>query len=223
MALAKSGWAVLCLDLAQAAGDAALPAELAEALIEGALQPPGLAAPQARWVLGGFSAGAVLAARVGMALEALAPARLEGLLLLDPVDAPGFGVAIERVSNGGGRPVLAVLANPGPCNAQGSAAGPLRAMAERASNGHAATEVVQLVRGSTHVDAEGEDTGELAVALCRQGPPQARNVAALREIAAAWLATVDDPRRRDGLQALVVALERSGEALRLGRAASPDG
>lgn len=214
--LARAGWAVVCLDLAHAAGDDALPAELVEALIEGPLQPPGGVRPQARWVVGGFSAGAVLAARTGAAFHARAPARLHGLLLLDPVDARGFGAAIEQVSHGGGRAVLALLANPGPCNAQGSAVTPLRRLAAQVAPASGATEVVLFVRGSTHVDAEGEDTGDLAVAVCRQGPPQARNVATLREIAGAWLAALDDPRRLSEWQALVADRERSGDLRRLG-------
>jgi pimeloyl-ACP methyl ester carboxylesterase len=171
-------------------------------------------------VVGGFSAGAVLAARVGAAFDAREPDRLHGLLLLDPVDAPGFGAAIAQVSNGGQRAVLAVLANPGPCNAQGSAVPALRRLVEQVASGRVATEVVQLVRGSTHVDAEGEDTSELAVAVCRQGPPQAHNVAALREIAVAWLDALADPRGAATLEALVSAGERSAGVRRVGLAAS---
>jgi hypothetical protein len=197
--IARQGWAVLCIDLPAAAGSVELARDLAGALQDGRVAPPGLEAPE-RLVAGGFSAGAVFAARLGAALARQSPEALGGVLLLDPVNAPGFAADLQAVVGDARRPVLAILANPGRCNAQGSAVAPLRQVAGQpgaqgpAGSGGAVT-VVRLVRSSTHVDAEGEDTTDLAIGLCRQGPPLAPNVQALRALASAWLASLDPPRR----------------------------
>ena len=76
-----------------------------------------------------------------------------------------------------GRPLHATLAPPVPCNARPQARPALQA------GGVALVEPA----GATHVDAEGEDSDGLAVRACREGPPRAEAVAALRRWAAGAL------------------------------------
>jgi hypothetical protein len=214
-ALARQSWWVLCLDLPAAAGDPALADNLAVALRDGSITPAGVVMPP-RIVVGGFSAGSVFAVRLGAALARLAPERLAGALLLDPVDARGFEAALRIVDGGGRRPWLAILANPGPCNAQLSAQAPLdRVRADALPDAAAAGVVVQLTRGSTHVDAEGEDSSDLAIAACGQGPPVPANVAALRGLVAAWLARWGDPPLPAAFGDALEPLLREGAARRL--------
>jgi hypothetical protein len=218
-ALAREGWRVLCLDMPSAAGSAALADDIATALLEGSLAADGETTPQ-RIVVGGFSAGAVFAVRLGAALARMAPERLAGALLLDPVDARGLEDGLRAVDDGARRPWLAILANPGPCNAGLSALEPLARVAnERRRDTPAAGVVVQLVRDSTHLDAEGADSSDLAIAACRQGPPLPANVAALRTLAAAWLARWSEPPLPAALDAVLEPLARAGTARRIADAA----
>jgi pimeloyl-ACP methyl ester carboxylesterase len=186
---AEAGLAVLCLDVSGVAGAPWLPGDVAAALAGGQLKlPDGAPLPQGI-VVAGHSAGASFAARVGAQLTVLAPDRLKGAVLLDPVGGPELAEALAAVSRSGTRPVRAVLAQPGPCNAGGSALGMLRSLsaAVRAATGDGFVGL-RLGPGSTHVDAEGEDTTPFAVRACGQGWPQARLVLALRELGARWAA-----------------------------------
>ncbi len=171
--IADGGLLVLCIDAEMARGNPALADRLALALLDGAVAGPDGQPLPLRIAVGGHSAGALFAARLGQRLAALAPARLAGALLLDPVAADGFADALAAIA-AAGRPVLAVTANPGGCNAQGNALAALPAGAL----------AVQLLDRSTHLDAEGSDTSWLAVAAC--GQPLPANVALLRTLAAAW-------------------------------------
>jgi len=191
---AEAGLAVLCVDVSGVPGAAWLPGELADALADDRLGlPTGEPLPR-RIVVAGHSAGATFAARVGARLAQRSPGRLAGAVLLDPVATLGLVSALDAVSSGGSRPVRAALAQPGPCNAEGSAGPVLSALRARLQASGADGFVgVRFGAGSTHVDAEGEDTGALAVRACGQGAPQAPFVRALRELGVRWaVAMVDD-------------------------------
>lgn len=191
---AEAGLAVLCVDVSGVSGAAWLPDELADTLADDRLGLPGGEPLPRRIVVAGHSAGATFAARVGARLAQRSPARLAGAVLLDPVASPGLAKALAAVSSMGSRPVLAALAQPGPCNADGSAGPVLSALRARLQAGGADGFVgVRFGAGSTHVDAEGEDTGALAVQACGQGEPQAPFVHALRELGVGWaVAMVND-------------------------------
>lgn len=157
------GW---CLNADLAGGAPALAAPLAAAL------PPGPV------VAGGHSAGALFAALLAAELARGTPGRLAGVLLLDPVDAGGrLAPALDALA---GTPVLAVVAPPSRCNAQGNA----RPALVRARAG-AGAQVVEGGAAATHADAEGGDTDRVAAAAC--GVPQPGPVASLRDTAAGWL------------------------------------
>lgn len=177
-ALAAEGVATLCVNADEGAGLAGGAPALAEALARwwlspAARSPDGRAAP-ARIVVAGHSAGGLFAARVGAAVAAQAPQRLAGAILFDPV---GGGPLREALLAMAGRPLHATLAPPVPCNARQLARPALLAA------GVALAEPA----GATHVDAEGEDSDSLAVRACREGPPRAEAVAALRRWAAGAL------------------------------------
>ena len=210
-ALARTGWSVLCLDLPFAAGDAQLIADLADALSDGTLRPPRASNAAPSVVAGGFSAGGVFAVRLGEALVRRDPQRFAGAMLFDPVDSRGFGAGLQAIA-AADRPVLSVLAEPGPCNAQGSATAPLL-QAAGARPGR--IEAVRLLRGSTHVDAEGENTSDLAIAACRQGAPAPRNVTLLRETAAQWMGVIDGRVSARAFAARLAEHERAGDLARL--------
>lgn len=178
--IADRGLLVLCLDADMAHGNPALADGLAQALAGGWVGADGRALP-ARIIVGGHSAGGAFAARLGWKLDALAPARLLGALLLDPVAVAGFEDELQAVSAGGRRPVLALTANASGCNAQNNADPALRAL----RSGFVG---LQLVDGSTHVDAEGGDSSWLATAAC--GQPLPANVELLRTLAAQWAADI---------------------------------
>ncbi len=177
--LADAGALVLCVDAPMAGGNSALADAFAGWLVggtEGLRDPQGRAVP-ARVVAGGHSAGGAFAARVGAKLDALAPDRLAGVLLLDPVATPAFAADLRRAARG--RPVLALMAQAQGCNAQLNALPALR---------EAEAEVVVAGPGSTHLDAEGEDGDAIGRAAC--GTPQPAQVEALRARAAGWLREV---------------------------------
>ncbi len=174
--LADAGALVLCIDAPMAGGNPALADAFAGWLTGGLRDPQGRAVP-ARVVVGGHSAGGAFAARVGAKLDALAPERLAGALLLDPVATPAFAADLRRAARG--RPVLALMAEAQDCNAQLNALPALR---------EAGAEVVVAGPGSTHLDAEGEDGDAIGRAAC--GTPQPAQVEALRARAAGWLREV---------------------------------
>lgn len=171
--LAEAGALVLCLDAPMAAGNPLLADAFAGWLAGGLRDPQGREVPP-RVVVGGLSAGAAFALRLGARLNDLAPDRLAGALLLDPVATPSFASDLQRVAQG--RPVLALLAEAHACNANHSALPSLRA---------AGVDAVALGAGSTHLDAEGEDGDPLGRAIC--GTPDPAAVEALRARAAQWL------------------------------------
>jgi hypothetical protein len=182
--LMAGGLMVLCVDASMAGGNPLLAGALADRLAGDLKAPGGLALP-ARSIVGGHSAGAAFAVLLGARLGALAPQRLAGALLFDPVATPGFEPALRAVSYAGRRPVLAVLAQAHACNANLNAAPALRrARLDAQSAGREGFVGVQLGEGSTHVDAEGEDSDWVAVAAC--GQPLPANAALLRRLAVQW-------------------------------------
>lgn len=184
---AGAGLLVLCIDVAGAPGANWLPAEVADALLDGSVTPPGGEGLPARIVVAGHSAGALFAAAVGARLNARAPSRLAGAVLFDPVAAAGLAETLAAVSQAGRRPVRAVLAAPGPCNARGNAVPVLRALRDVARAAGVDVHLgVRLGAGSTHVDAEAGDTTAFAVTACGQGWPQRPQVRLLRELGARW-------------------------------------
>jgi pimeloyl-ACP methyl ester carboxylesterase len=149
--------------------------------------PDGSAAPE-HIVVGGHSAGGAFAVRLGFTLAQLAPQRLTGAVLFDPVASGSrFVDEIRALSQSGARPVLTVSANGGGCNADNNSYPGLRAVAaDAAAAGNDAFVGLQLTDRSTHVDVEGSDTDAFAWIACRQGPPRRYNIDALRNLGAAW-------------------------------------
>ncbi len=183
--LVRTGVIALCLDASMARGNHALADSLARILAHGLTMPDGRTLPD-RIIVAGHSAGAAFAARLGMQLSHLAPARLAGALLFDPVAAQGFTDDINAISSGGRRPVRAVIAQSDGCNANLNALQALRDV--RLSALHAGRDGfvgVQLIRDSTHVDVEGEDSDWIGILAC--GRPLPANVALLRQLATQWL------------------------------------
>jgi len=171
--LAEAGALVLCLEAPMAGGNPLLADAFAGWLAAGLRDPQGRPVPP-RVVVGGLSAGAAFAARLGARLNELAPDKLVGALLLDPVATSSFADDLQRVASG--RPVLALLAPAHACNAQHSALPALRA---------AGVDVAAMGAGSTHLDAEGEDGDAVGRMAC--GTPQPAEVETLRARAARWL------------------------------------
>ena len=188
-ALRDQGLAVLCVDAPMAAGNPPLAAALAATLAGLQRLPDGRALPPAI-VVGGHSAGAAFAVQVGAGLLRLAPERLAGALLLDPVAARGFEPALQAVSGDGRRPVLALLAPAHACNAQQNAALALRGLLPAAGFVGLA---VGAGSGATHVDAEGEDSDAVARWAC--GMPLPAQTAQLRTLAAGWALDIATGRR----------------------------
>ncbi len=182
--LAEAGALVLCLDAPMAAGNPLLADAFAGWLAGGLRDPQGREVP-ARVVVGGLSAGAAFALRLGARLDEIAPGQLAGALLLDPVATTSFDADLQRVARG--RPVLALLAEAHACNARHSALPSLQA---------AGVDVVALGAGSTHLDAEGEDGDAIGRAAC--GTPRPDMVEALRMRAARWLQGLAAPLRDHG-------------------------
>lgn len=182
LALADRGLLGLCVNATMAGGNPALAEALVAALLDGA-SAPGVAQPQ-RFVVGGHSAGGHFASRVGWALAQQAPARLAGAVLFDPVAAnDSFTGNVLAIAASGQRPVLAINANPGSCNAQNNADPALRAVAAAGGDGFVG---LQLIDRSSHVDAEGRDSNLVGVLPC--GRPLRDNTDSLRTLAAAWAA-----------------------------------
>lgn len=214
--LAAQGLATLCLNAEMARGNPELAEELATALGDGSLRLPDGTPLPARIVVGGHSAGALFAARVGARLAVRAPQRLAGALLLDPVGGTALADALAAIV-AAGRPLRVVLAPSGRCNARHLALPALlqaqRALREAGGDGFVG---VQLATG-THADAEGEDTDGVAIAAC--GPPQPANVEHLRALATDWaLDMVEGTRRRGaypGGEALQAAIG-DGSVLAIG-------
>jgi len=184
--IAAQGAMTLCVNTERARGDPALADALAAAMLHGLAAPDGRAVPP-RVVVAGHSAGAVFAARVGRALAWADTSRLAGAILFDPVAVRGFDDNLVAIADGARRPVYAVMAARAGCNAHHNALPALQriARASRAAGGDGFVGI-ELTQGSTHVDAEGEDTEPLAVLACGQGPPSPANTEVLRTLAARW-------------------------------------
>jgi len=185
--LAQRGLMVLCVNASMAGGNPALAEALAVTLLSGITAPGGRELPQ-MIVVGGHSAGGHFASRLGWKIDSLAPQRLAGAVLFDPVAADAsFTTNLMTVSATGLRPVLVVSANPGGCNADNNAYPALRQLRQDALGaGRDGFVGLQLTRRSTHVDVEGSDTNGLGVVACGQGRPKPANTEALRTLAAQW-------------------------------------
>jgi hypothetical protein len=200
-ALAAAGHATVCLNADVARGNPVLaqawarrllqrpePAPGGEGPSDAIARPDGLPLP-ARLVVAGHSVGGHFAAIAGETIALEAPQRLAGVLLLDPVAASAhFASALAAISDAGRRPVLALLAEPSGCNAQGNARPSLLAVQARARASGYSGEVGVTVEGGTHGDAEGPDTDRLASWTC--GVPQPVAVAAVRTLAVRWIAAM---------------------------------
>lgn len=186
-AVAGAGLLVLCIDAPMAGGNPALADALAARLAgPGLIGPDGQPVPE-RIIVGGHSAGGAFAVRLGWQLALQAPDRLAGALLFDAVAVSGFEAQVRALAGQGQRPVLAISANGGPCNARNNTYPGLRAVAadDRSAGGDGFVGV-ELARRSTHVDAEGGDSDTLGWLACGQGRPRATNVGWLRALAATW-------------------------------------
>jgi len=184
--IARRGLMTLCVDASMAGGNPALADALAASLLAGMTAPQVPALPQTI-IVSGHSAGAHFAIRLGQQLATLAPERLAGAVLFDPVVADGFAANLAGLSVAGQRPVHAITANAASCNARHNAYPALRQLQQDLlAAGRSGFVGLQLTQASTHLDVEGEDTSALAVAACGQGRPQPDNVQTLRTLAAAW-------------------------------------
>lgn len=184
--LMNRGLMALCVTAPMAGGNPALADALAERLVAGVTAPDGRTPPE-RIVVGGHSAGGHFASRLGWKLAAIAPQRLAGAVLFDPVAASGFADQLSAISAAGQRPVLAITSNASSCNAGNNAdPGLRRVRSEALAAGRDGFVGVQLIDRSTHVDSEGNDTNLLGTVACRQGWPRPFNVTYLRQLAAAW-------------------------------------
>lgn len=180
-----AGLMALCIDAPMAGGNPALADSLARALAGGLAAPGGRAVP-GRIVVAGHSAGAVFAVTLGATLDAIAPERLAGALLFDPVAGEGFEAGLRAVAAGGRRPVLALLAPPHRCNAGSNALPALRRLEQETRDaGSGTVAVVPLAEGATHADVEGKDTDALAEWACGRVWPSHTEM--LRVLAIAWL------------------------------------
>lgn len=187
-AIAQKGVMVLCVDGDMTAGNPALGRDLAATLAANAIVPPaGKAMPQ-RIIVGGHSAGGHFAGVVGAELSRLAPSRLAGAVLFDPVAADGFSADLAAISAGGTRPVLSVAARPSVTNLFNNSFGALRDLDSSFVG-------IQLVwssyvlgvptGGSCHTDVEGENTDVIGTigAGCS---PSSTQTARLRDFGSTW-------------------------------------
>jgi pimeloyl-ACP methyl ester carboxylesterase len=198
VSLAQRGLMALCVNASMAGGNPVLAEALAVTLLSGITAPGGRALPD-KIVVGGHSAGGHFASRLGWKIDAIAPQRLAGAVLFDPVAADGsFTTNLMAVSATGLRPVLVVSANPSGCNASNNAYPALRQLKQDALGaGRDGFVGLQLTNRSTHVDVEGSDTNALGVVACGQGRPKAANTDALRTLAAQWALDEATGTRRD--------------------------
>lgn len=188
--LAGLGLLTLCIDAPMARGNPALADALAAALSNGLPGPDGAALPE-RIIVAGHSAGAAFAARLGARLDAVAPARLAGAILFDPVATNSFAADLRSLARAGLRPVLAVTAPASGCNAQHSAYSALRSLrTEAQAAGHDNVVGIELGAGASHADVEGEDSDWIAAAAC--GRPLPSHTESLRTLAAQWASAVAD-------------------------------
>ena len=133
-----------------------------------------------QFVLSGHSAGGNLAAAVARyTTDNGAADELRAVVMLDGVDNGGaIAAAAERLD---GIPIYQIAAECGSCNAFGSGTNALVAARPDSFVG-------VLLKGGTHVDAEGASTSFPAALVC--GFPIEANVSALQTIAADWITDV---------------------------------
>jgi hypothetical protein len=184
------GLAVMCLELPVPPTGSGVQREaqqyrVADALgvaLAGGLTGPGGRALPARLVVAGHGLGGAFAARLAARLDTTAPQRLAGVLLLDPLAAPGFSDHLRVVSRRGQRPVLALMAERSDCNARHSALPALQQLRrEAAADGQPAYMGLLFGEGSTHLDAEGHQPDVPGHLAC--GRPQDAPVARLQALA----------------------------------------
>lgn len=194
-ALAESGVATVCLNAEMTRGNPVLARAWVDRLLatgDDALRLPGGGPLPRRIVVAGHSAGAHFAAIAGEHLDARAPQRLAGALLLDPVSAgPAFATALAAGSDEGRRPVHALLAEPHACNARGNARPALLAIRDRARAAGRDVFVGLRLVGGTHADAEGPDSDTLAGWVCGRAQPAV--VETLRRLSVQWVQAMAGP------------------------------
>lgn len=130
--------------------------------------------------LSGHSAGGAMVTVVGGALASNPSAtvrnRFKGIVLLDPVENGDGGMA-ANLPKLAGKPVLTVSAPNSSCNSNSSGTNVLRAQ----RSGFVG---VRMPSGC-HCDAEADTTDALCTLVC--GTPQAKNTAALKQLATDWI------------------------------------
>ncbi|MFC6153757.1 alpha/beta hydrolase [Nocardioides yefusunii] len=187
-AIAEKGVMVVCVNGDMTAGAPELANRVAEAVAAGTLTPPAGRAMPTKVIAGGHSAGGHFAGRFGARLSELAPSRLQGAVLFDPVAQSGFTADLEAISDGGARPVVSVAARPSVSNLFNNSYGALNGLA----NGFVGIQLVWEkytlgfpVGGSCHTDVEGENTDFLGSAsgLCS---PNATQTSRLRDFGSTW-------------------------------------
>ena len=182
-----NGLMVLCVNANMSGGNPSLAEALANALINGNITTPDGRVMPFKIAVGGHSAGGHFASRVGWKIQQIAPARLAGAILFDPVAADGFTDNLMAISQNGQRPVYAVTSNGGICNSFNNAYGALKQVRSFAvSNGRDGFVGLQLTNASTHVDSEGNNTDLIGYGACLQAPPKAENTAYLRDLSSQW-------------------------------------
>lgn len=182
-----TGAMVFCMNANVSGGAPATAEALADTLVSGNVRTPDGRVVPYKIVVGGHSAGGHFASRLGWKLAALAPDRLAGAVLFDPVAAAGFTDNLVAISANGARPVYAVTSNPGTCNTFNNAYGALRQVRNTAmSNGRDGFVGIQLTSWSTHVDSEGNNTDFIGYSSCTQLAPRSYNTAYLRDLSGQW-------------------------------------
>ncbi len=189
-AMMRKGLMVLCLDADMSGGNPKLARALASTLVDGVTAPGGQAVPEAI-VVGGHSAGGMFSSYLGERLNELAPLRLAGAVMFDPVagDAADYAANLRAISRLGLRPVLAVSADGSSCNAGNNGEPALvQVSQEAAAAGRDGFVGVRLIDRSTHADAEGNNTNSLGWIFCGQGAPRGFNTEHLRTLTSQWSA-----------------------------------
>ncbi len=182
-----NGLMVLCVNANMSGGNPALAEALADTLINGSIHTPDGRVVPYKIAVGGHSAGGHFASRVGWKIQQIAPTRLAGAILFDPVAAEGFTDNLMAISQNGQRPVYAVTSNGSLCNSFNNAYGALKQVRSFAlSNGRDGFVGLQLTYQSTHVDSEGNNTNFIGYSACLQAPPRSDNTAYLRDLSSQW-------------------------------------
>ncbi|WP_374593260.1 alpha/beta hydrolase [Aquabacterium sp.] len=182
-----NGLMVFCMNANMSGGAPALAETLGDALVNGGIVTPDGRGIPAKIIVGGHSAGGHFATRLGWKLNQIAPSRLLGSILFDPVAAGGFTDNLVAISNAGQRPVYAITSNSSLCNQFNNAYGALRQIRNAAlANGRDGFVGLQLTSWSTHVDSEGNNTDIIGYGACLQSPPKSTNIGYLRDLSSQW-------------------------------------